>query len=231
MECSSAKCSQPPLSLGREPVSPSQQPPRIWASANKIYFTTPFQVTFSAGSAWMARNGATLESVRAAAYGASALLEGDDLEPLPPCQRCSRASKCVITLGFLPDTAGEMIAARAEQTDEGEYVVQFDYCRSGDRARNCNSSRLHFGGRVVIALAIRDMMGNVVARPVSQPLSLCSKPPAGKAAASPLSDSSDNRSSKTPSDMLMQKVIQLENEATAHLLRVQILKQLIQSRL
>eukprot|EP00727_Mastigamoeba_balamuthi_P008500 m51a1_g4272 hypothetical protein (239) ;mRNA; f:306008-306929 len=157
-------------------------PPRVWASAAKVYALTPFQVAFEAGVAWMAQHRVTEELVRGQAGRARLFLEDPGGrheaagEELPLCQRCCARRGANVTLGFSPAserTTAAAAAAAASTTARDTCVVLFDYCRS-----YCYSSRLHLGGRVVIEVEVLDCLGNVVARPRTQPLMLCSKPTA-----------------------------------------------------
>eukprot|EP00727_Mastigamoeba_balamuthi_P008499 m51a1_g4271 hypothetical protein (242) ;mRNA; f:304590-305584 len=127
-------------------------PPRMWASSSKVFVSAPFQVTFTAGATWMQQHGVTEASVRDAAGSARLFLEG--------------------STHHADAALGSSIAeAAAPAAGAGTVVVKFNYCRS-----YCNSSRLHLGGRVVVVLELLDGLGNVVARPQTQPLMLCSKP-------------------------------------------------------
>eukprot|EP00727_Mastigamoeba_balamuthi_P008759 m51a1_g4505 hypothetical protein (238) ;mRNA; r:380878-381863 len=149
-------------------------PPRVWASSSKVYFLSPFQVTFEAGLAWMAEHHITEELVRDQAGRAKLLLAGsghrreDEASELPPCQRCCSARGANVTLGF---STAYFSSHAADSAATGTCVVHFDDCRS-----HCNSSRLHLGGCVVIEFEVVDSLGHVVARPRTQPLMLCSKP-------------------------------------------------------
>eukprot|EP00727_Mastigamoeba_balamuthi_P014409 m51a1_g9593 hypothetical protein (251) ;mRNA; r:1028322-1029263 len=152
--------------------------PRIWASSSRVYVSTPFKVTFSCGAAWMAEHDVSEALVRSQGAKAKVFLEGTvhlaEREGLPPCRRCCSKRMSNVSLGFAmrdDDEGSEAEAAQAEMPASGLRVVEFDNCRS-----HCNSSRLHLGGRVIVVLEVVNNAGEVVARPQTQPLMLCSKP-------------------------------------------------------
>eukprot|EP00727_Mastigamoeba_balamuthi_P010692 m51a1_g6245 hypothetical protein (168) ;mRNA; f:26774-27724 len=146
-------------------------PPCLWASSDRVFLATPFQVTFIAGTAWMEHNGVTEAAIRGLAGHARVYLESstrrpsEEWEEAPPCPKCCRSGASTIAIGFAPkskdaedgDGDGPLDLAQA-QAQPGSCTIVFDYCRS-----RCNSSRLHLGGRVVAVLEVLDADGNLEA--------------------------------------------------------------------
>eukprot|EP00727_Mastigamoeba_balamuthi_P010418 m51a1_g6 hypothetical protein (262) ;mRNA; f:28520-29584 len=243
-------CDSVPQQASTNPES--SQPPRIWASNSKIYLSSPFKVTFVAGLSWMSQNGVTETLVRNLAGRAKLLLEGKEdctgQGAIPPCARCCSKRGANVTLGFAPQE-GSSSESTSPATGE-ECVIEFDYCRS-----HCNSSRLHLGGRVMIMLEVFDVHGNVVARPVTQPLMLCSKPsihsspmglplhpaPITTPLSLNLSDAlaaaqmsrfagGEVESNTSTEEPLYKKLMELEADIYSQLVKVQFVKLLLQSQ-
>eukprot|EP00727_Mastigamoeba_balamuthi_P006872 m51a1_g2805 hypothetical protein (1154) ;mRNA; r:98489-117997 len=114
---------------------------------------------------WMAEQGLGTEAIKAACAGAMVRLEGrENGQNLGPCERCcrSRLKKLITVEG----------SAREEPLIKGaseERTFLFERCKS-----NCNTSRLHMGGRVVIVVAVRGPEGPI-AEAATEPLTLVSK--------------------------------------------------------
>eukprot|EP00727_Mastigamoeba_balamuthi_P008305 m51a1_g4097 hypothetical protein (151) ;mRNA; r:77640-78435 len=106
------------------------------------------QVTVVVGEGWMKEHRLTGESVWEAARTA--------------CEKCCvPRGKPNVSLGGLRTSDSP--------SPSGELVYVFEHCKS--------SSRLHFGGRVRVAMDLRDETGSaVVARVMSEPVHLCSRP-------------------------------------------------------
>eukprot|EP00727_Mastigamoeba_balamuthi_P000192 m51a1_g1017 hypothetical protein (374) ;mRNA; f:630645-635005 len=100
-------------------------------------------------------------AIASACEHASVRLEGDENgTDLGPCQRCSAAHpKKLVTIA----------GAFREHCDGRERVLVFSRCST-----NCNTSRLHVGGRVVLVVTVRGPCGPL-AEAVSAPLSLVSR--------------------------------------------------------
>eukprot|EP00727_Mastigamoeba_balamuthi_P004468 m51a1_g14019 hypothetical protein (219) ;mRNA; r:1105202-1106075 len=212
-------------------ASDAAAPPRIWASDSKV--------TFEAGVSWMAEHRVTdahvrFQAGRAKLYPEGSTLEGDEV---PTCQRCCAKKGANVTLGFTPAN-GSGDPAATEYTPSGTCVVRFDYCRS-----HCNSSRLHLGGRVVIVVDVLDSRGDVVARPHTQPLMLCSKPTPRTSPVEPvmepqapladnsqfaLSDAAAAAPTSVAEGSIARRLAELEATLYGQLLNVQIAKLLFQ---
>eukprot|EP00727_Mastigamoeba_balamuthi_P007455 m51a1_g333 hypothetical protein (2434) ;mRNA; r:480953-494021 len=122
------------------------------------------RVTVAAPSEWLACNGVGADSVWEAGQRAVLLPESSDEQPLEPCSKCCEPfGKPNVALG---SSSGSLVS----ETHGGDQHFVFDHCRSF-----CNSSRLHLGGRVVLALEIVGAGGYVVCRLHSEPLQFCSK--------------------------------------------------------
>eukprot|EP00727_Mastigamoeba_balamuthi_P011593 m51a1_g7056 hypothetical protein (212) ;mRNA; r:163873-164871 len=143
---------------------PLQREFALRSSTTRARRTQPFQLSFTARTAWLERTGVTAEDIRSAGRSATVhrVAQLQDSTPLGPCSRCSRAS------GMPPVVvSGEMGEETACSPDERLFV--FYRC-----VPFCNSSRLHLGGDVVVALTVR--RGDaVVARVLSEPIALYSK--------------------------------------------------------
>eukprot|EP00727_Mastigamoeba_balamuthi_P012262 m51a1_g7659 hypothetical protein (255) ;mRNA; f:413210-416926 len=134
---------------------------RLESSTIPRYST--FSIRVVCDARWMREQGVGVEAIRAACAGAVVRLEGQE-QNLPPCTRCSkRRPKRLVTIGH-----PVRVESRAE-SDGRERVFVFSQCKS-----NCNSSRLHLGGRVVIVVAIRGPQG-LIAEALSEPLVLVSR--------------------------------------------------------
>eukprot|EP00727_Mastigamoeba_balamuthi_P000647 m51a1_g1058 hypothetical protein (171) ;mRNA; f:816716-817567 len=102
----------------------------------------------------MQEQGLGIEALRAACTGAVVRLEGQESGP--------RRKRPIVVGGTLREEAHG-------GSDSRERVFVFDRCKS-----NCNSSRLHMGGRVVVVVTIRGPQGPI-AEAVTEPLLLVSK--------------------------------------------------------
>eukprot|EP00727_Mastigamoeba_balamuthi_P014615 m51a1_g978 hypothetical protein (232) ;mRNA; r:407456-408339 len=113
----------------------------------------------------MEEQGLGAEAIRAACAGAAVRLEGQENgQNLSPCARCSRTRpKKLLSLD------GAFREEPPVRGASGQRVFLFDRCKS-----NCNSSRLHVGGRVVLVVTVRGPQGPMAAA-VSEPLALVSK--------------------------------------------------------
>eukprot|EP00727_Mastigamoeba_balamuthi_P012033 m51a1_g7452 hypothetical protein (170) ;mRNA; f:117015-117903 len=119
------------------------------------------RVTLVVRTAWMEQNGVSASDIREAGRTAAVHRASRDDEPLGPCAKCSDTRMPPVVI------SGEM-GEEAPRSPE-ERVFVFYRCLSF-----CNSSRLHLGGDVVLALTV--MRGDeAVVRVLSQPLVLHSK--------------------------------------------------------
>eukprot|EP00727_Mastigamoeba_balamuthi_P001627 m51a1_g11461 hypothetical protein (743) ;mRNA; r:1268-7458 len=149
------------------PGSPaSSAAPALILSTTKVYQAVAFEVILRVGAGWLTQNGVTDEAVRLAATGAKLFLEGRESgQPLESCKRCCSGWRRASSVSLCQNDD------QMEVREEGDTRL-FIY----SRARSyCNSSRLHFGGRVVIAVEIRDSFGRTISRVLSEPFSLLSK--------------------------------------------------------
>eukprot|EP00727_Mastigamoeba_balamuthi_P006135 m51a1_g2140 hypothetical protein (354) ;mRNA; r:1734772-1737572 len=115
---------------------------------------------------WMAEHRLGAEAIKAACLAASIRLEGREQGPnLEPCAKC-----CGLRLQRLIAIDGSALEIPRETDDGRARVFVFDRCKS-----NCNTSRLHMGGRVVVVVTVRGPQGPI-AEAVSEPLALVSSP-------------------------------------------------------
>eukprot|EP00727_Mastigamoeba_balamuthi_P007747 m51a1_g3593 hypothetical protein (156) ;mRNA; r:1168498-1169521 len=112
----------------------------------------------------MAESRVGAETIRAACTAATVRLEGGEHGPdLGPCAKCcGQRPRKLITIG------GPALEIPREAGDGRVRVFVFDRCKS-----NCNTSRLHMGGRVVVVVTVRGPQGPI-AEAVSEPLALVS---------------------------------------------------------
>eukprot|EP00727_Mastigamoeba_balamuthi_P014655 m51a1_g9815 hypothetical protein (267) ;mRNA; f:1863978-1865323 len=166
--------------------------PVLAVSTTKINRSAPFTVTVVVGSSWMRECGVTAECIWEA--GRTAVLQRVDSEQeLKPCAKCC-VGKPNVVVSTWPSLSRSLSSASA--SDSLSFV--FDNCKS-----YCNSSRLHFGGRVAIAMQIRAVDGSLAAVVRSEPVMLCArlrvrKSPPGGGLSSPEGDSEDMPSLETP---------------------------------
>eukprot|EP00727_Mastigamoeba_balamuthi_P004514 m51a1_g14060 hypothetical protein (247) ;mRNA; r:1218888-1220153 len=137
--------------------------PTLLVSTSSIYRTIPFQLIFVAPVAWIERHGVSVSDIREAGMRATVHhRDTEDSPPLEPCQRCC-AEKGTPNV-FV---SGEM--AENPPTTPFERTFVFYRCVS-----NCNSSRLHLGGRVHIVFSVY-VNGTLAGRAATEPLLLQSK--------------------------------------------------------
>eukprot|EP00727_Mastigamoeba_balamuthi_P000181 m51a1_g1016 hypothetical protein (352) ;mRNA; f:622959-627518 len=109
----------------------------------------------------MCDNSLGCDAVVSACERASVRLEGDEHgRDLGPCQKCC---------GMHPKKLVAITGTFREKTQGRERVFMFTRCTT-----NCNTSRLHMGGRVVLVVTVRGPRG-ALAEAVSAPLSLVSR--------------------------------------------------------
>eukprot|EP00727_Mastigamoeba_balamuthi_P006565 m51a1_g2529 hypothetical protein (212) ;mRNA; r:238826-239657 len=201
--------------------------PVLALSSPKVYLCCPFTVTIVVSRQWLALNRVTAADVWSAGFAANVRLEGHTEDPLESCARCCKqrpgnASISTSRLQAGPTTAGD------------EAVFVFDKCRS-----YCNSSRLHLGGRVVIAAELRGADGSVVCRLVSEPFTMCSKssrrtelkkstPAITARVERPVAESPERPVISAPGMRnVLNEVAELEGQYYARLVQISVLKELL----
>eukprot|EP00727_Mastigamoeba_balamuthi_P000004 m51a1_g1000 hypothetical protein (1321) ;mRNA; f:561708-574440 len=114
---------------------------------------------------WVREHRLGCEDIKAACDAAAVRLEGAEHGPdLGPCARCcARLPRKLITIG------GPAIEETRETDGGRRLVYAFHRCKS-----NCNTSRLHAGGRVVLVVAVRGPRGTI-GEAVSEPIALVSR--------------------------------------------------------
>eukprot|EP00727_Mastigamoeba_balamuthi_P000470 m51a1_g1042 hypothetical protein (471) ;mRNA; r:732253-736151 len=123
-------------------------------------------------SQWLSQHHLGREAIRASCARAAVRIEGDEHGPnLGPCARCcgGRLKKLVAIQG----------SGHEEPAAEGSGQRVFVF------GRNCNTSRLHAGGRVVVVVMVWSPLGPL-AEAVSAPLTLVSRSSYVKRARDPL---------------------------------------------
>eukprot|EP00727_Mastigamoeba_balamuthi_P006707 m51a1_g2657 hypothetical protein (254) ;mRNA; r:637757-639151 len=138
---------------------------QIGVSTALIPRFTDFTLRVVCDARWMDEQRLGFEAIRSACASAAVRLAGQESgQSLEPCAKCCRTRpKKLITID------GPSLEEPRAGGDGRERVFVFNRCKS-----NCNSSRLHLGGRVVIVVTVRGPEGPI-AEAVSEPLSLVSR--------------------------------------------------------